>query len=217
MKLTKRIEISLLLIILISVSSLVGCGSLTTTSNTQPSNNSAVSVSNTPVSGTGSSSQDDATGDVRDGNYQKPNQKLPGIDLAATRIESIGSDLKVTFTATNDFQVSIPSDQSAVWHVNACTPDGNRCCILGAKVVGSEWMAYITETSPVRNTYVSPPVIKGKELLVTFPHNKLPDWIQKPFKWWAASEWNGKWKDRIPEEGKDIFDVTSIPFPKTSK
>lgn len=215
MKLTTRTEVSLLLIILGSVSGFVGCSLPTGTGNARSSNNSAPPASNTPAPITGSSAQQDATGDVRDGNNQKPSQKLPGIDLTSTRIESAGSGLQITFTATNDFQATIPSDQSAVWHVNACTPDGNRCCILGAKVVGSEWMAYITETSSGRNTYVSPPVIKGKELLVTFPHDRLPNWMQAPFKWWAASEWNGKWEDRVPEEGKDIFDVTSIPFPKS--
>lgn len=162
----------------------------------------------------GKSSRQDAAGDVRDGNYQRPRQTLPGVDLTSIRIESAGPSLLVTFTSSDDFPSSVAAGQSAVWTITACTPDGGQCCICGAKVVGNEWLAHVFDMRSARNTYVTPPIIRGKELIVECPRDKLPDWMSKPFKWWADSEWDGRWKDRIPNEGKDILNAPTVPFPE---
>src|SRR5687767_3767658 len=117
----------------------VGCDSPPRPYNSTNVNSGAASPvrSGIPVAHAGSSVLErDAVGDVLDGDYRKPRQKLPGIDLASVKIESSGSDMTVTFTATSDFPYSLGADQSAVWHINACTPDGNHCCWFGAKVMG---------------------------------------------------------------------------------
>jgi hypothetical protein len=215
MRVSLHPQTTLLLLILVCLVGLFGCSSPQDGSALSANMNSAATVptqTNAAVI-TGSSFQEDAIGDVLDGNYRKPTQKLPGIDIRSIQIESVGPDLKVVFTSNSDFPTTMPPDQSAVWHINACTPDGNRCCLFGAKVVRSEWIAYISEMTPPSNTYVKSPVIKGNELIVTLPHERLPEWMRKPFKWWASSEWNGNWEDRMPDEGRDILNAPTVPFP----
>ncbi len=92
---------------------------------------------------------------------RKPRQKLPGIDLTGVKVESDGSNIKVTFAANSNFPVSMSSDQSAVWHVHACAPDGNQCCFFGAKSIGTDWKAYVFDMGPARNTYIDAPVIES--------------------------------------------------------
>lgn len=210
---------SIPLCIIVFCLSLIGCGSPQSNSNSINNNGASSPTLPAPISSsptvTGSSTQEDAVGDVRDGNYRKPKQKLSGIDLVSVKIESAGADLKVTFTANTDFPGSRPPNQSAIWDISACTPDRNRCCTFGSKVVEAEWLAYIFDMRTTRNTYVNVPLIRGKELIMILPYDKLPEWMRRPFKWWATSEWGGTWKDRIPDEGKDILNIPTVPFPKT--
>jgi hypothetical protein len=216
MKPSDRMKVVSIYIYLACVICLIGCSSPASNSNVQTRNDAPTSSTPTsqPSSITGNSSFEDGAGDVLDGNYRKPRQKLPGIDLANVSIEALGSDLRVTFAARSDFPDSLANDHSAVWHISACTPDGKRCCLFGAKAVGAEWIAYISEASKGSNTYLSQPVIQGNKLIITVPQDKLPNWMQNPFKWWADSEWNGTWADRVPDEGKDMFNAPTIPFPK---
>jgi hypothetical protein len=100
-----------------------GCVSPSLNHNSQRANPASAPASPTPTSNpsriTGSSFQGDAAGDVRDGNHRKPGQKLPGIDLTRVRVESVESDLKVTFTSDSNFPAGLLPDQSAVWEVTA--------------------------------------------------------------------------------------------------
>ena len=182
------------------------------TANPATTQASRASTSN-PAKITGSSFQEDAAGDVRDGNHRKPSQKLPGIDLTRVSIEAVESDLKITYTSGSDFPVSAPSDESAVWEVTACTPDGSRCCMLGAKIIGAEWKTHVFTLEPAYNVYAGTSLIRGRELVVSIPQDKLPEWMGRPFTWWADSEWNGNWSDRVPDEGKEILSSPSVPFP----
>lgn len=215
MELPIRTKVRSILLSLGCMSNLIGCAPPpAATDNTQPNSNSPATVSPAPAAIIGSSSQEDAIDDVRNGNYQKPQQELPGIDLTATTIESVGVNLKVTFKSSSSFPATIPVAQSAVWTITACTPSGDQCLICGAKVIGNEWLTYLFDMSSARNTYVSPPVLKGNELMVELPRDRLPGWMQRPFTWSADSEWNGIWKDRIPDTGEGILNAPTIPFPK---
>ena len=195
-----------------------GCVSPSLNRNSQRANPVSAPASPAPTSNpsgiTGSSFQEDAAGDVRDGNHRKPGQKLPGIDLTRVRVESVESDLKVTFTSDSDFPAGLPADQSAIWQVTACTPDGSRCCMFGAKVIGDEWKTHVFTMNPAYNVYAGASQIRSGELIITIPQDKLPEWMGQPFKWWADSEWNGNWSDRVPDEGKEILSSPSVPFPK---
>jgi hypothetical protein len=196
----------------------VGCVSPSLDRNAQGANQASASASPTstpsPSRITGSSFQDDAAGDVRDGNHRKPSQKLPGIDLTRVRIDAVGPNLNVTFTSASDFPAGLPPDQTAVWEVTACTPDGGRCCMFGVKAIGADWKTHVFTMEPAYNVYAGSSQVRGGELFLTVPQDKLPEWMGQPFKWWADSEWNGNWSDRVPDEGKEILSSPSVPFPK---
>lgn len=156
---------------------------------------------------------EDPAGDVRDGNHQKPSQKLPGTDLSKTTIETAGPNLTITFTVHGNFQEAIQPGQSAVWTVTACNQDGHGCCIVGAKQIGGEWLTYVFDMSTSRNTYLSKPTVSGSQLTVTAKLEELPTTMRSSFRWFAESEWDGKWRDRIPDEGNDFLNSPTVPFP----
>lgn len=200
-----------------AIASIYLCGIIGCSYSRNENTNSAPSkpaASSHPARLTGSSFQSDPSGDVRDGNDVKSKQMLPGADLTNVKLEAVDSGLSITFTASSEFPQSGAGNQSAIWSINACTPDGNRCLSISAKVVGSEWMAFTFDMKTSRNTYISAPTIKGKDLSITVAQDKLPDWMSQPFKWRADSEWDGKWKDQVPDEGKDILNPPTVPFPK---
>lgn len=166
----------------------------------------------------GSAFQVDATGDVFDDDGRKARELLPGVDLVAAKIEARGSDLAITLTASNDFPSTGPPGQAAVWHFYACTPDGENCCFLGARLEGSRWKAFLFEMSGSRNTDLDSPAIRGKELTITVSQSLVPAWMRSRFKWWAVSEWgNLRWSDRVPDEGKDKRNPATLPFPSEAR
>jgi hypothetical protein len=169
---------------------------------------------NTPAQITRSAFFADPAGDVRDGNHQKPSLKLPGADLIKTTVETVGPDLTITFTTDGNFQAAIPSGQSAVWTVTACNQEGNGCCILGAKQMGGEWLTYLFEMSTSRNSYLSKPAVSGNRLTVTARLEELPATMRGAFRWSARSEWDGRWRDRVPDEGGEWLNPPTVPFPQ---
>ena len=157
----------------------------------------------------------DPTGDVRDGNKQKPTQKLPGADLTAASIEAVGPDFKITFTSDSDFQSTIQPAVSAVWMVSACNQDGSGCCLIGARVAGGEWVAYVFDETTSRNTYIGKPAINATQLTFTVKQGELPPSLRVPFNWSAESDWDGKWEDRAPDAGDDFLHAPTVPFPQS--
>lgn len=169
-----------------------------------------ISVQPAPARIIDSSTEADAEGDVRDEKGIKLKHPLPGIDLVAVKLERVKSGLKITFTASAAFPKSLPQDQSAIWGMTACSKDGKRCVNIDGKVKGSSWQTTVSDLKGNRNVYIDPPTFDGKNLVITVGIEKLPDWMLKPFDWWANAEWKNKWKDRVPELGKD---TTTAPFP----
>lgn len=86
--------------------------------------------------------------------------------------------------------------------------------MFGAKVIGADWKTHVFTLDPAYNVYAGTSLIKGRDLIVTIPQDKLPEWTGQPFRWWADSEWNGRWSDRVPDEGKEILNPQTVPFPK---
>lgn len=177
--------------------------------------NSNILNTQTPQPVSRISSETDHVGDVDNGNKRKLREKLPGIDLTNARIESFDLGYKLTLTASSDFPITMPTDEAAVWQATLCAPNGDRCCLVGAKIVEREWMAYIFEMTPGRNIYIDKPVVAGNVLVVSVPSDKLPDWARNPFNWWVVSERQEGWKDRIPDAGKDFLNAPTISFPKS--
>ena len=219
MKLAIATKFGLISLIALWIFGLIGCLSTDNVNRTETnsSNKSAEAAStaksnSTPIKGR--SVEKDISGDVRDGDYRKPRQEIPGIDLVNVELVSVESDLQVTFRSSSFMPKSAPNDEGGVWHVTACTPDGNQCCFFGAKVLAAEWKAYIFDMETARYTFVGAPIVRGNDLIVTLPNDKLPKWMGRPFKWWADSEWEGTWSDRVPNEGKDLLNGPTVPFPK---
>lgn len=196
---------------------LTGCSSssmISTDSKNASGSVSSLADSSPSTTIRGEVFQEDASGDVVDGNYKKPRNSLPGVDLIGVRLEATGSDLRVTFTSKDNFPDRLAADQSAVWHITACTPDGKQCCLFGAKLVGSERIAYISEFNPPTNSYLQSPIINGKEMIVVLPSSKFSSVLRQPFKWQAFAEWGGIWEDSVPDEGKETLNPKTIPFPQ---
>lgn len=149
-------------------------------------------------------SEDDAYNDVIDGDGRKPSTTLPGIDLVAVQLEKTGSEIKATFKASNPFPGRLPSGTSAIWQISICGADGNKCNLLGAKLIASEWTAFIYDMTTNRNLYVQKPTVSGNNLSVGFPLSDLPN-LRMPSNWWADSEYNGKWEDRVPDKNEAKF------------
>lgn len=154
-----------------------------------------------------SASHKDAAGDVADGDGRKPPTKLGGMDLVGVQLELVESSLKVTFEANDPIPTSIPAGASALWQVEAWSKDGSQGYYLGAKLVGSEWQAFVFDLKTATNVYVQNPSAGGRKLIANFPIGQLPD-LAPPFTWSAATEYDGKWGDKVPDEGKAQFPVT---------
>jgi hypothetical protein len=149
-------------------------------------------------------SQSDDANDVADGNGRKPPTKLAGIDLMAVQLEKTNSEMIATFTANTAFAHSLPSGRSAIWQISICGADGNKCNLLGAKLIGSEWTAFVFDMTTNRNVYVQKPTVTGNTLVVSFPLSNLPN-LRIPSNWWAAAEYDGKWEDRVPNKNEAKF------------
>jgi hypothetical protein len=149
----------------------------------------------------------DGVNDVADGNGSKPPTKLNGVDLTSVQLEMADSDLKVTFEAHDPFPTSIPAGKSVLWQVEAWSQDKAQGYYLGIKLVESKWYVFIFNLKTYTNEYVQSPSVSGKKLVASFPLRQLPN-LAPSFTWSATSEYDGKFRDKIPDEGKMSFPVT---------
>ena len=148
--------------------------------------------------------QKDGINDVTDGNNKKPSKILNGIDLKETRLEIVDSVLTVTFESNTEIPRNLPTGESSVWEIKIWNKDKTQGYQLGAKVAGSEWFVFIFNLKTFNNIYVEKPSISGNKLTANFPLSNLPN-LEPPFSWSAASEYDGKWSDRIPDNGEASF------------
>jgi hypothetical protein len=149
-------------------------------------------------------SQKDGINDVADGNGSKPPTKLSGMDLVGVLLEVTDSDLKVTVEANDPFPTSVPAGKSVLWQVEAWSQDKSQGYYLGAKLVESKWYVFVFNLKTYANEYVSSPSVSGKKLVASYPLRQLPNLIPS-FTWSATAEYDGKWRDKIPDEGKVSF------------
>lgn len=149
-------------------------------------------------------SQKDGIRDVADGNGNKPPTKLSGMDLVAVRLEMTDSDLKVTFQSNDTFPTSIRAGTSMLWQIEAWSKDKAQGYYLGAKLVESNWFVFIFNLQTASNEYVQIPSVSAKSLVANFPLQRLPNLVA-PFTWSATSEYDGKWRDNIPDVGEAYF------------
>jgi hypothetical protein len=162
------------------------------------------SPSPSPSASSSTASQKDGNNDVADGNGRKPPTKLNGVDLIGVQLEMTDSDLKVTFEANDPIPTSIPAGTSVLWQVAAWSKDKTQGYYLGAKLVESKWYVFVFNLKTYTNEYVSNPSVSGKKLVVSFPLRQLPN-LAPSFTWSATAEYDGKWRDKIPDEGKVSF------------
>jgi hypothetical protein len=155
-----------------------------------------------PISMT--ASQKDGINDVADGNGRKPPAKLNGVDLVGVQLEMTDTDLKVTFEANDPIPTSIPAGQSVLWQVEAWSSDKTQGYYLGAKLVESKWYVFIFNLKTATNEYVQNPSVSEKKLVVSFSLSQLPN-LAPSFTWSATAEYDGKWRDKLPNEGKVSF------------
>jgi hypothetical protein len=141
---------------------------------------------------------------VADGDGRKPPTKLSGADLVGVRLELAESHLTVTFEATDPIPTNVPAGASALWQVEAWSKDGSQGYYLGAKLVGSEWQAFVFDLKTATNVYVKSPSVSGKRLVANFPLSRLPN-LAPSFTWSGVTEYDGKWSDKVPDEGKAPF------------
>lgn len=141
---------------------------------------------------------------MADGDGHKPPTKLSGMDLVGVQLEMTDSDLKVTFEANDPIPTSIPARTSTLWQVEAWSKDKTQGYYLGAKLVESKWYVFIFNLKTYTNEYVSNPSVSGKKLVASFPLKQLPN-LAPSFTWSATSEYDGKWRDKIPDKGKVSF------------
>jgi hypothetical protein len=170
--------------------------------NPAPVNKPSPSPSPGAISRT--ASQKDGINDVTDGNGRKPPTKLNGLDLVGVQLEMTDSDLKITFEANDPIPTSIPAGQSVLWQVEAWSSDKSQGYYLGVKLVESKWYVFIFNLKTATNEYVQNPSVSGKKLVASFPLNRLPN-LAPPFTWSATAEFDGKWRDKIPDEEKASF------------
>jgi hypothetical protein len=149
-------------------------------------------------------SQEDGINDIADGDGRKPPTKLNGIDLIGVQIEMTDSDLKVTFEANDPIPTIIPVGKSALWQVEAWSKDKTQGYNLGAKLVESKWYVFIFNLKTATNEYVQNPSVSGKKLVANFPIKQLPN-LARSFTWSVTTEYDGKWRDKIPDEGEASF------------
>lgn len=149
-------------------------------------------------------SQSDDANDVADGNGRRPPTMLAGIDLVGVQLEKNGSEMRATFKANTAFANSLASGTSAIWQISICGADGNKCNLLGAKLIGSEWTAFVYDMTTNRNVYVQEPTVTGNTLVVSFPLRNLPN-LRIPSNWSATAEYDGKWEDRVPNKNEAKF------------
>lgn len=169
------------------------------------SNSASVTIpSPSPSAISSTASQKDGINDVADGNGRKPPTKLSGVDLTGVQLEMTGSDLKVTFEANDPFPASTPAGTSALWQVEAWSKDKSQGYYLGAKLVESKWYVFIFNLKTYTNEYVSDPSVSGKKLVASFPLSRLPN-LAPSFTWSATAEYDGKWRDKIPDQGEVSF------------
>ncbi len=190
----------------ICLSIMANCVTPSGVKNESNVNNSATTnkPSPTPSAISSTASQKDGTNDVADGDGRKPPTKLSGMDLIGVQLEMNGSDLKVTFEANDSIPTSISTGKSALWQVEAWSKDKTQGYYLGAKLVESKWYVFIFNLKTASNVYVGDPQVSGKKLVATFPIKQLPN-LAPSFTWSAATEFDGKWGDKIPNEGKVSF------------
>ncbi len=170
--------------------------------NPAPVNKSSPSPSPGAISMT--ASQRDGINDVTDGNGRKPPTKLNGADLVDVQLEMTDSDLKVTFEANDPIPTSIPAGQSVLWQVEAWSSDKSQGYYLGVKLVESKWYVFIFNLKTYTNEYVQNPSASGKKLVASFPLRQLPN-LAPSFTWSTTAEYDGKWRDKIPDAGKVSF------------
>ena len=149
-------------------------------------------------------SQKDGTNDVVDGDDRQPPTKLNGMDLISLQLEMAGSDLKVTFEANDPIPTSIPAGKSALWQVEAWSKDKTQGYYLGVKLVESKWYAFVFNLKTAVNVYVENSSVSGNKLVASFPIKQLPN-LTPSFIWSATTEYDGKWRDEIPDEGMVSF------------
>lgn len=171
-------------------------------SNSVPVNKLSPSPSPSAISNT--ASQKDGINDVADGNGRKPPTKLNGVDLVGVQLGMTESELNVSFEANEPIPTSIPAGTSMLWQVEAWSKDKTQGYYLGAKLVESKWYVFIFNLKTYTNEYVSNPSVSGKKLVASFPLRQLPN-LAPSFTWSATSEYDGKWRDKIPDEGKVSF------------
>jgi hypothetical protein len=162
------------------------------------------SPSPSPSETSSTASQKDAINDVADGDGRKPPTKLSGMDLVGVQLEMTNSDLKVIFEANDPFPTSTPAGKSVLWQVEAWSQDKSQGYYLGAKLVESKWYVFIFNLKTYTNEYVQNPTVSGKKLVASFPLRQLPN-LFPSFTWSATAEYDGKWRDKIPDDGKVSF------------
>jgi hypothetical protein len=186
-----------------SLSSLLILTNCSAPSNGSNSASIDQSASPTPV-GIATATQTDASDDVIDKDGRKPSGKLNGIDLIGLKLEVIESNLRVTFEANESIPTSIPAGESALWQVEVLSGDKTQGYLLGAKLVGAKWEAFIFNSKTATNVYVHNLAVDDKKLVANFPLNQLPNLIP-PFTWSASTEYSGKLGDKVPNEGQASF------------
>lgn len=149
-------------------------------------------------------SQKDGVNDVSDGNGSKPPTKLPGIDLTGVQLEVAGSDLKLTLEANDPFPTSTPAGTSALWQIEAWSKDKSQGYYFGAKLVESKWYVFIFNLKTYTNEYFQNPSVSGKKLSASFPLKQLPN-LAPSFTWSVIAEYEGTWRDKIPNDGEASF------------
>jgi hypothetical protein len=180
-----------------------GVGNGTNVSNSAPVNRQTPP----PPALSGTASQKDGTNDVADGDGRKPPANLGGVDLVNMQLQIVESNLQVTFESSDPLPSSIPAGASTLWQVEVWSKEGSQGYYLGAKLVGSEWQAFIFNVKTATNMYVQSPSVSGKKLVANFPLSQLPN-LGSTFTWSAVSEYDGKWGDEVPDEGKASFPAT---------
>lgn len=152
----------------------------------------------------GVSERTDAVGDVRDGEYRKARRSWPGTDLVSVRLEANAHSLIATFTAVVEFPVSVSGIETrGYWSLDLCSPDGENAISLRSKIWDTGWSTDSIDFGGGVASYPGDVRVQGKRMILTFSRDALPSWLNHPFKWRAGSEWNGTWKDEVPNENKD--------------
>ena len=116
----------------------------------------------------------------------------------------VGAATFVTFRTADSIPKTLPAGKSALWQVSVWNKEKTQGYKLGIKLVDSKWFVFVFDSTSLKQINLTDPEIDGNKLIAKFPMSNLPK-ITNSFTWFADSEFDGKWSDRIPNSGEINF------------